>query len=133
MKAQLPKMRFFLDEGVPLSAGRALEKSGHEVIYFSQSGIAKGSTDPMVCLAAQLNDAILLALDGDMRTIARGNGVSNSKFRRLNLLKLNCRESRAAERLTFAMSLLEHEWAVGEGQMRRFFVEVGESVIRTNR
>lgn len=126
-------MKFFLDEGVPVSAGRPLQEAGHEVIYFNESGIAKGSADPMVCLAAQLNDAILVALDGDMRAIAKGNGVSNSRFKSLNLLKLNCRESQAAKRIALSLSLLEHEWAVGKGQVRRFFVEIGNSVIRTNR
>jgi hypothetical protein len=45
-----------------------------------------------------------------------------------------CRESRAAERLKTALSLIEHEWRVGSGKSdRRMFVVICTDVIRTHR
>lgn len=81
------------------------------------------------------NEAILVALDADMRKLARRRGVGKNRFRRLSLIKLSCRESRAAERVRLAMSLIEHEWQVGIQQAsdRRLFVEIGDSFIRTER
>jgi len=128
-----PVLRFFLDEGVPVMTGRALESAGHEVIYFGQSGIAKGSVDPVVCVSALANEAILVAHDGDMKTLARGHGVTSARFASLSLLKLGCRESDGPRRVTAAMSLIEHEWMVGEGQERRLFIVIGSTVIRTHR
>lgn len=133
MKRGKPVLRFFLDEGVPVMTGEALEAVGHEVIYFDQSAIGKGSADTVVCISAEANDAILVAHDGDMKTLARGHGVMPARFRSLNLLKLACRESNGPRRVTEAMSLIEHEWRVGEGRERRLFVVVSESVIRTHR
>jgi predicted nuclease of predicted toxin-antitoxin system len=126
-------MKFFLDEGVTVSAGRALEAAGHEVIYFGDSGLAKGTADPVVCLAAQANDAILVANDNDMRTLARGHGITPARFKTLNLLQLKCRESNSATRISEAMSLIEHEWEKGKGRERRFHVVIGDAVIRTHR
>jgi predicted nuclease of predicted toxin-antitoxin system len=126
-------MKFLLDEGVTVSAGRVLQDAGHEVIFFDNSGLAKSSSDPLVCITALANDAILVAQDGDMKTLAGGHGITRARFRTLSLLKLKCRESESPRRLTEAMSLIEHEWAVGEGRERRFFVEIGDAVIRTYR
>jgi predicted nuclease of predicted toxin-antitoxin system len=58
-----PKLRLFLDEGVPDSAGRALAAAGHEVIY-EREAIIKGAPDQSVCAVSEANDAILVALMG---------------------------------------------------------------------
>ncbi len=69
-----------------------------------------------------------------MEQLARRRGVGPARFRKLSLIKLTCRESRAALRITQAMSLIEHEWAYGaENIDRRMFIEIGDSVIRTVR
>ena len=126
-------MRFFLDEGVTVSAGHALQAAGHEVIFFNDSGVAKGADDPVVCITAEANDAVLVFSDRDMRTLARGHGVTPARFRTLNLLQLQCRESNTPARIAAAMSLIEHEWERGEGRERRFHVVIGDEVIRTHR
>ena len=113
--------------------GKAIEKAGHEVIYFGQSGIVKGSADPVVCIAAEASDAILVAHDGDMKTLARGHGLTRARFKSLNLLKLDCRESNGPRRINEAMSLIEHEWHIGEGRERRLYIVLGENVIRSHR
>ena len=127
------RLRLFLDECVPDGVGRVFSDSGHEVIYLRQAG-ATGSPDPLVCTLAEENDAILVSLDGDMRKIARGVGTTAARFAKLSLIKLSCETVNAAERVSAALSLLEHEWNVG-GQRdgRRLFVEIGKSVIRTYR
>lgn len=128
-----PKLRVFLDEGVPVSVGHAFETAGHGVIYFHEAA-TKGSPDPLVAAVAQANDAVLVALDGDMRAIARQRGVGKRRFRRLSLIKLSCRESRASARAAEAMSLIEHEWRVaGKTGDRRIFIEIGDGFIRSSR
>jgi predicted nuclease of predicted toxin-antitoxin system len=126
-------MRFFLDEGVTVSAGHALQAAGHDVIFFNDSGLVKSSDDPIVCIAANANDAILVAADRDMRTLAAGHGIKPARFRSLSLLHLLCREANSAPRISTAMSLIEHEWDRGEGRERRLHVVVGDEVIRTYR
>jgi predicted nuclease of predicted toxin-antitoxin system len=128
------RLKLFLDEGVPDSVGRSFAEAGHVAIYLRDE-ITPGSPDEVVCTMSEENEAILVALDADMRKLARRRGVGKNRFRRLSLIKLSCRESRAAERVRLAMSLIEHEWQVGIQQAsdRRLFVEIGDSFIRTER
>jgi predicted nuclease of predicted toxin-antitoxin system len=124
-----------LDEGVPVSVGQILQEAGHEVIFFNSSGLSPGSPDAVVCAAADASNAILVALDGDMKRLARGMGVSGGRFKALSLLKLECFEPDAAARVKLALSLVEHEWKVSpviEGK-RRIYIVIGDGVIRTHR
>lgn len=130
----LPAMRFFLDEGVPRSVGRLLESRNYEVIYLEQK-IAKGSKDTLVAAVAEANDAVLIAFDADFKSLASRTGIGQRRFKRLSLLRFEkCRESAAADRLGKALSLVEHEWAMGNGEKdRRMFVVIQDSTIRTHR
>ena len=131
MRFRKPNLRFALDEGVPDSVGQVLKKAGHKVLFFNTGKyIPRGSKDIVVCAAALLNEAILVATDGDMKQIARQHGVSGSAYSRLSLLKLSCSEPEAANRVAACLSLIEHEWHVGNGRERRLFVEILTSVIR---
>jgi len=126
-------IRVFLDEGVPRAVGRVFTSHGHEVIYLDEA-IATGSPDPLVAAVSEANDAILVALDGDMKKLAARRGVGQRRFRKLSLIKLNCRETRAAERIEQGMSLIEHEWNIAqEKKDRRLFLTVGDDVFRTHR
>jgi predicted nuclease of predicted toxin-antitoxin system len=127
------KLRFFLDEGVPDSVARVLRDSGHEAVLLRESGIQRGSPDQLVCAYAEITDAILVALDGDMKKLAQTHGAGAGRFRKLNLLKLSCPEPQAAMRVLQAMSLILHEWSAGEGRERRFYVDIGGSIMRTVR
>lgn len=133
MSAARSTLKLFLDEGVPDSVGRAFASSGHEVTYLNRE-LVRGSSDHLVCEIAQINEAILVAIDGDMRRLAQGHGIGAKRFRRLSLIKLSCRETRAAKRVVEAMSLIEHEWAhrVAHGN-RRLFIEISDDVIRSFR
>jgi hypothetical protein len=84
---------------------------GHTLIPFDDV-LSRGAADDLVCVAAEANDALLVAYDNDMKAMARRHGITPARFKRLNLLKFECEEPRAAARLDGAMSLLEHEWIV---------------------
>jgi predicted nuclease of predicted toxin-antitoxin system len=128
-----PTLRLFLDEGVPDSVGHAFLEAGHEVHFLNRS-LARGSSDQLVCAIADINNAVLVALDGDMRRIAQGHGVGSGRYLRLGLIKLSCFEPDAADRVRAAMSLIEHEWMFAEGREgRRIFVEISDRVIRSHR
>lgn len=128
-----PTLRLFLDEGVPDSVGHAFLEAGHEVHFLNRS-LARGSSDQLVCAIADINNAVLVALDGDMRRIAQGHGVGSGRYLRLGLIKLSCFEPDAADRVRAAMSLIEHEWMFTEGREgRRIFVEISDRVMRSHR
>ena len=135
MRFKRPKLKFALDEGVPNAVGKTLEEAGHKVVYLNKGNLVpRGAKDPLVCAFAVMNDLILVAMDGDMKAIARAHGASNSIYAKLNLLKLSCIPPNAAGRVKAAMTLIEHEWHVNAGREgRRLFVEIMTSVIRSNR
>jgi predicted nuclease of predicted toxin-antitoxin system len=125
-------LKLFLDEGVPDSVGKCFEEAGHSVIYGNI--VSPGAPDQLVSAISEANEAILVALDADMKRIARQHGVGKVRFRRLSLIKLSCRETRAAARVRVSMSLIEHEWRVANRRgERRIFIEIGDSIIRTFR
>ena len=100
MRFKKSKLRFALDEGVPNAVGRILEKSGHKVTYLNKGDVVpRGSKDTLVCAFAIMSDQILVAIDGDMKVIARTHGASNSQYTKLNLLKLSCTPPEAASRV----------------------------------
>ena len=128
-----PSLRLFLDEGVPDSVGHAFLEAGHQVGFLNKS-LARGSPDHLVCAIADINDAILVALDGDMKRIAQSYGIGARTYLKMGLIKLSCFEPEAAQRVRAAMSLIEHEWNVSEGSTgRRIFVEISDKVMRSHR
>ena len=133
MNASRPKLKLFFDEGVPDSVSRKFADAGHEIILL-RTAMPTGSPDPLVCAVAEANDAILVAMDGDMRALASRRGVGKQRFRRLSLIKLSCSGPRAPERVERAMSLIEHEWTFNESSTdRRIFIDISTDVIRTFR
>jgi predicted nuclease of predicted toxin-antitoxin system len=130
-----PKLKFLLDEGAPNAVGKMLEAAGHRVLYVNKGDVVpRSSTDQYVSVAAILNDAILVAVDADMKALAKGHGIGGGSYKKLNLLKVSCPEPEAAARIKAALSLIEHEWVVNEGALdRRLFIEISMSVIKTNR
>lgn len=129
----MPGLKVFLDEGVPVSVGHCFAKHGHTVIYFKDAAVP-GSPDPLVATVATTNDAVLVAIDGDMRRIAQERGIGQNRYKRLSLIKLSCPETEAVDRLKQAMSLIEHEWSLEKDpSKRRIFIEIGKTYIRTVR
>lgn len=127
-------MRFFADHNVPESVYVALEVAGYETIRL-RAKTAPDSPDMLVAAVAEANDAILVTMDSDFKAIAARSGGVSRRFRKLSLLRFEkCRESQAAARLNAAMSLIEHEWRVGNASSdRRMFVVITGQSIRTHR
>jgi Uncharacterized protein conserved in bacteria len=127
-------MRFFTDQCVPESVARALERAGYEVIRLREK-IATNTPDQAVAAISEVNKAVLVTMDGDFKKIATRAGVGRRVHRTLSLLRFEkCRESRAADRISQALSLIQHEWEFGKRNTdRRMFVVICDGVIRTHR
>ena len=110
--------------------GRALLAAGHEVIFLRQE-LAPNSPDPLVAAVAEMNEAVLVSLDSDFRTLAPRAGVGRQRFRRLSRIAIKCSEPQAANRIGAAMSLIEHEWNFAQKQSdKRMILEIGNSYMR---
>jgi hypothetical protein len=135
LSGRRPRLRALLDAGVPDSVGAVLTKHSHEVIYY-RDVLPEKTADDIVCATALANDAILVAMDGDMKQFPKRFGISqgSSRFDRLSLIRLCCNEVLAAKRLDQAISLIEHEWTFsGAKSSRRLWIEVGAHHLRSNR
>lgn len=127
------KIRFFIDHCVPDSVGRALREAGHEVILLREQ-LAPDSPDPLVAAVAEMNDAVLVSLDTDFKSLAPRAGIGRRRFQRLSRIGLKCPEPRAARRMQDALSLIEHEWQVAlTSTDKRMIIEIGTTAIRTVR
>lgn len=127
-------MRLFIDHCVPESVAKAFETHGLTVVRLREK-TAPNSPDTLVAAVAEANNAVLVTMDGDFKSIAARSGIGQRRFRRLSLLRFEkCRESQAAQRLETAFSLIEHEWQVGNrASDRRMFVVITGETIRTHR
>jgi predicted nuclease of predicted toxin-antitoxin system len=129
------KFRAFLDAGVPDSVGRVFSEFGHTVIYH-RNVLPDKTPDEAVCATALANEAILVAIDGDMKQMAKRYGVTpkGDRFDNLNIIRLACNEVLASKRLKHSISLILHEWAFClEKPPRRLWVDVLPHQIRTHR
>jgi predicted nuclease of predicted toxin-antitoxin system len=127
-------MRLFVDHCVPESVAKMLEEKGYQVIRLREK-TASDSPDTLVAAVAEANNAVLVTMDGDFKSIAARTGIGQRRYRRLSLIRFEqCRESMAARRLESALSLIEHEWLFGgEQKDRRLFVVIKSESIRTHR
>jgi predicted nuclease of predicted toxin-antitoxin system len=115
---------------VPDSVGHALRDAGHEVIFLREQ-LAPNSPDPLVAAVAEMNEAVLVSLDSDFKTLAPRAGVGKARFRTLSRIGLKCSEPQAARRIKAALSLIVHEWTVAQSSNdKRMIIEIGNSVIR---
>ena len=129
-------MRFFVDQCVPESVSKVLEKHHHEVQRLRDS-IAPDSPDTLVAAVAESNEAILVTLDAGFKQINSRHGIGRSRYRHLSMVRFEkCRESVTAKRLDEAMSLIQHEWEISHnksGSQRRLNVVITKDTIRTHR
>lgn len=127
-------IRFLPDEGVPITVRKILSEAGQSVIFFNESGLAKGSADQIVCATGGVEQCDPGRADGDMRKLARNHGVGVNRFKRPSLPKFDCRKPQVGQRKRSALSPIEHEWNQDlTGQAPRMFVVMGETMIRTHR
>jgi predicted nuclease of predicted toxin-antitoxin system len=126
-------IKFFVDHCVPDAVGRALTAAGHEVILL-RTQLAPNSPDPLVAAVAEMNDAVLVSLDSDFKSLAPRAGVGKQRFRTLSRIGLKCSEPQAAKRITAALSLIEHEWDLAQRSGdKRMIIEIGQTAIRSIR
>jgi predicted nuclease of predicted toxin-antitoxin system len=134
LSSDRPRLRTFLDTGVPDSVGEVLSKHNHEVI-FHRDVLPEKTVDAVVCATALAHEAILVGIDKDMKQFPRRFGISQNsdRFNRLSIIRLCCNEVLAAKRLDQAMTV-EHEWNVSaEKVARRLWVDVAPHFLRSNR
>lgn len=128
-------LRLFLDAGVPDSVGHVLENRGHDVLYHRYL-LPERTPDQVVAATSLANEAVLVAIDNDMKQIAQRYGMTarGDKFAKLSLLRFCCNETLAAKRLEFAMTFVEHEWEVtGAKAARRMWIEIRQHDLRSYR
>lgn len=134
MRAANP-FRVLLDASVPDSVGAVFAQNGHTVIYHREV-LTDGVPDEVVCATALRNEAVLIAIDNDMKRLARryGTGPENARFKNLSIIRLGCNPVLAAKRVEQAMTLIEHEWAfTGAKAARRLWVDLEPHAIRSHR
>jgi hypothetical protein len=118
---------------VPDSVGRVLSDAGHEVVLLRKQ-LAPNSPDPLVAAVSEMNEAILVSHDGDMRTLAPRAGIGRRRFQKLSRIASRCTEPQAAGRVKVALSLIQHEWDYSQRQSdKRMLVEIHTHLIRTLR
>ena len=135
MSTEPIRLRMLLDAGVPDSMGNVLAESGHEVIFY-RDVLPERTPDLVVARTALENGAVLVAIDNDMRNIAKKYGVAAQKgrFAQLSLIHICCDEVMASKRLKQAISFIELEWAIStEHAARRMWVDIGPHFLKTNR
>jgi predicted nuclease of predicted toxin-antitoxin system len=116
-----------IDEGAPVPVSLPFLEHGHRVICHSDV-LDSGASDDLVVITAILNEAILIAVDADMKRMVRRFGSPNNseRYSKLNLIFIACNETLAAKRLDHAMSFVENEWSVCcEKTARRLWVDIG--------
>ena len=96
---------------------------------------APDSPDTLVAAVSEANNAVLVTMDSDFKSIASRTGIGQRRYKRLSLIRFEkCRESQAAGRIIAALSLIQHEWEFGNGlKDRRMFIVISSESIRTHR
>jgi predicted nuclease of predicted toxin-antitoxin system len=121
-------LTILLDEGTPVLAASPFQARGYTVIHHANV-LDSGAKDEVVVVTAIINNAILIAVDADMKRMVRRFGSPNNseKYAKLDLIFISCNEVLATKRLEHAMSFIENEWKVAcEKAARRLWVDVGE-------
>jgi Domain of unknown function (DUF5615) len=102
-----------LDEGAPAQVAIPFRARNHGVILFGDV-LSPSAKDNIVAATAIQNNAILIAVDRDMRQLAKrwGNVEDGGRYKRLNLIFIGCSPVLAPKRVEHVMSFIEHEWSV---------------------
>ncbi|MCR9179380.1 MAG: hypothetical protein NXH71_04000 [Erythrobacteraceae bacterium] len=97
--------------------------------------VPEGTPDPIVAKVAQDLEAILLTDDSDFRTIVtRRPDGQKKRFRKLSRVHLGCEHSKAVNRLSGAIGLIEFEYEVAQDrQDKRMILDLKPTLIRTHR
>ena len=129
------ELSVLLDEGTPGLVADSFLQRGHRVIYHGDV-LSPGAKDNLVCATAMLNNAALIAVDRDMRQMAKRFGTydQGGRYDNLHLIFLNCNEVLAPKRIQHFMSLIEHEWRIiCEKPPRTLWIDIGPHYVRSYR
>jgi len=128
-------MSILLDESTPVLAARPFLDENHRVIRHSEV-CEPGAPDAEVVAQALLNQAVLLAVDLDMKRFGRRFGKANNgeKYKGLDLVFPACSETLAEKRVAQALSFIKHEWAYKCGKpTRRLWVDIRPHSLTSHR
>ena len=124
------RLAVFFDEGTPVPVAEPFVRNDHRVIHFHEALPRwEGVKDDIVAAMALRNDAILIAVDPDLRRLVRrfGSSPDNARFKSLNLIWLSCGPVMATKRVEQAMSFIEHEWDFAcRKRARRLWIDIGQ-------
>ena len=124
-----------LDSSAPDSVGGAFLGRGHSVILHREV-LPDGTHDHIVCATALANNAILVAVDADMKRLAQryGSAPQHARFKELHLIRIGCNGPMARARVEQAMDLIESEWAFAcDKAARRMWIDICNHYIKTHR
>lgn len=105
-------------------------------MIFHRDVLLDKTPDIVVAETALRNDAILIAVDNDMKAIAQRYGMTprGDRLDRLSMIRICCGEVIAAKRVVQAMSLIEHEWRFAlQRSARRMWIDIALHYLRSNR
>lgn len=128
-------LTILLDEGAPIQAAEPFHRRGHKVLKHNDV-LPSGATDAQVVAMAMSEEAILVAVDRDMKAFVRRFGApnDNEKYESLNLLFLGCAIRTCKARVAQALDLIELEWDFRCGKPTRcMWVTIEDHRITTYR
>jgi predicted nuclease of predicted toxin-antitoxin system len=102
---------FLLDASSPESVAKVIESAGHKAIRHNDV-LAERTSDVVVCETAMKNNAILVAVDTDMKRLTRRFKPESDRFKKLSVVHLGCNAVMASKRMEQALSLIAHEFDV---------------------
>jgi hypothetical protein len=122
------KLYFFLDNNVPDSIGRFLQRCGHSV-QRQRFYIAADSPDPVVAMTALKAGRILVTQDKDFNS----QRFQQDRFASLNRVSLSGASTTLLPALREHLHLIEFQWGLCQRQGLRMvaFVKLGNVRFRT--
>lgn len=123
-------MLFYLDENVPAQVEAVIVSKGHEVRW-KRDIIPEGSPDQMVAAVSEDAGAILVSHDKDFKRIApRIPDGQRTRFRKLSMLRLECKKPKSAHNVGNLFDFIELEARLrGEGENSRLMISIRDSSI----
>lgn len=103
-------MLFYLDENVPASVQEVLEGNDHTVVW-TREVLVPGAPDEVVAAVAEDALATLVSHDKDFKRIApRIPEGERARFRKLSMVRLQCKKPRSAERMQKCLPYIVHDF-----------------------
>ncbi len=123
-------MLFYLDENVPAQVEAVIASKGHEVRW-TRDIIPEGSPDQMVAAVSEDAGAILVSHDKDFKRIApRIPDGQRTRFRKLSMLRLECKKPKSANNVSNLFGFIELEAKLrGEEENGRLMISIRDSSI----